>query len=70
MIVPFQTPAVPLDTSNSLVKTNPQTSDSYQPSDSGDHSKRWTLIVDGSMPRIVAVRIAVRIVDVSCDVST
>jgi hypothetical protein len=70
IMVPFQTPAVPLDTSSSLVNTKPQTSDSYHPSDKGDHSKRWTLIVDGSMPRTVAVRMAVRIVDVSCDVST
>jgi hypothetical protein len=67
MIVPFQTPAVPLDTSSSLVNTNPQTNDSYHPSDRGDHSKRWTRIVDGSMPRIVAVRIADRTADVSCD---
>jgi hypothetical protein len=35
----FQTLTVPLATCISLAKMNPQSNDSYQPIDSGDHSK-------------------------------
>lgn len=49
MNVLFQTPAVPLTTSISLVKMKPQRSDSYQPRDNGDHSKRCTRIGVGSI---------------------
>jgi hypothetical protein len=52
--VPFQTPAVPFETSISLANMKPQRRDSYQPIDNGDHSKRCTLIGEGSMPRTVA----------------
>jgi hypothetical protein len=44
----FQIPALPLDIWLSEEKMKPQSSDSYQPKASGDHSKRWTLIGEGS----------------------
>ncbi|RMZ68266.1 hypothetical protein GMOD_00004483 [Pyrenophora seminiperda CCB06] len=51
MLVLFQTPAVPFATSISAAKTKPQRSDSYHPSDKGDHSNKWTLMGEGSIPR-------------------
>jgi hypothetical protein len=44
----FQIPALPLDIWLSEEKMKPQSSDSYQPRANGDHSKRWTLIGEGS----------------------
>jgi hypothetical protein len=57
ILVLFHTPAVPLATSISCANTNPHSNDSYQPRDKGDHSKRCTLIGDGSMPRTSVSRI-------------
>ena len=59
--VPFQTPTVPLATCISDVKMNPQSRDSYHPNDTGDHSKRWTRIGDGSIPCTSAERMVWRI---------
>ena len=48
IFVPFHTPTVPGvapdadPTTISLEKMNPQSSDSYQPIESADHSKEWT----------------------------
>ena len=67
MSVPFQTPAVPFDTSISLVNINPHSSDSYHPRDSGDHSNRCTRIAEGSIPLTVALRNAARDVAESSD---
>jgi hypothetical protein len=57
MLVLFHTPAVPFATSISAAKTHPHSSDSYQPRDKGDHSKRCTLIGEGSIPRTSVSRI-------------
>src|SRR5262245_48021090 len=57
MLVLFQTPAVPFETSISPAKMKLHRSDSYQPRDSGDHSNEWTLIGEGSMPRTSVSRI-------------
>lgn len=54
MAVPFQTPTVPGvalaadPTTISLANTKPQRSDSYQPSERGDHSNICTRMGDGS----------------------
>ena len=53
MLVLFHTPAVPLATTISDANTKPQSSDSYQPRESVDHSKRCTRMGDGSMPGTV-----------------
>jgi hypothetical protein len=47
--VPFHVPAVPLETVASAVNTLAHKRDAYHPSESGDHSKRCTLIGEGSM---------------------
>lgn len=57
MLVPFQTPAMPLETFISLLKMKLQSSDSYHPSERGDHSNRWTRIGDGSIPLTSVLRI-------------
>ena len=45
----FQTPAAPFWTAISEEKMKLQSKDSYQPRESGDHSKRWMRAGDGSM---------------------
>lgn len=67
MLVLFQTPAVPFATTISAANTNPQSSDSYHPRDKGDHSKRCTLIGEGSIPRISVSRIVVNAAAVSLE---
>ena len=47
--VPFQTPTVPFCTTISEANIKDQRSDSYQPSESGDHSKRWIRGGEGSI---------------------
>jgi hypothetical protein len=61
IVVPFQTPTVPFATCISLVKMKDQSKDSYQPRESGDHSKYWIRIGDGSIPVILTVWIVRRI---------
>jgi hypothetical protein len=58
--VVFHTPTVPLETCISLAKMNPQSSDSYHPRASGDHSNECTLIGDGSIPTSCASRILLK----------
>ena len=51
MLVPFQTPTAPrAPTCISAPQTKDHSSDSYQPRESGDHSKLWMRGGDGSMP--------------------
>lgn len=67
MLVLFHTPAVPFETTISPAKTKLQSSDSYQPRDRGDHSNKWTLIGEGSMPRTSLPCIASKAAAVSLD---
>lgn len=68
MAVPVQTlAALPFEMSISDVKTKPQSRDSYQPRLSADHSNRCTRTALGSIPWIVALRIAESVAAVSFD---
>lgn len=49
MLVPFQIPVEPGAANAEEAKMKPQSSDSYQPRDNGDHSKRCTRIALGSI---------------------
>lgn len=68
MAVLFHTPTVPLETCVSAKKTKPQRRDSYQPRESGDHSKRCTLMGEGSMAGIVVEVMVRRMAVVELDV--